>query len=157
MTLDEWLELRASVNHDNIQNILLTGILADLERLRREGAATNSVDRPDLWKRIRPNLTSLQLEAENALSPAHVIDTSSFGNLAPTCRHWLRDTIQALYIATSEIRPVVAGLTSLSAKVDADFDAVQRERTIESLETLYEDLTALSRGITALPRRVVLP
>ena len=153
MQLEEWLEVRELLNHD----ILCNQVRSELAALQ-SAQHDHRIVRLKHWPEREPEYRRWLDATFEALSPAHLLDSSVFSCWSEDMRSKFRPAVHQLFLATTSLGAQVRKLhelLGLSVKGVREFvAAAPPERTADKLSALEALLAALSAAISALPRSV---
>jgi hypothetical protein len=153
MKATAWQTLRERLNHDILQNQVLT----ELEALHRN------------WREIRPRRLRSWLQqsqeyrelidtAVNALDPGALLDAPIFECWPPSLRLQMHQLLRDVYFVhhklaerTEDLHIVLCKCVTLAQEF---LSMAPEQRTLDMVAAIENDMLSLSRGISNLPRPV---
>lgn len=153
MSLKEWLDQRAVLNHDILCNQLrneLGAVRADPKR--------HALVRLKMWPLHEIEYRRLFDATIEVLSPVRLLDLPVFACWSDDMKTSFRPVFHELFLATTQVEAKVKALHELLGRgvegVQAFVATPPGKRTTEQAVTLQELLDSLSAAISALPREV---
>ncbi len=150
-----WDERRSTVNHDWLLNKFLTFLLAwrtELDRVSESAPLPREVKKQLAgWQRRRSELTTLLGDAEQALSPARVIEDSFLSGLSAEARGQVRVDAHECWLKQSGIVESLEQIGVYAQTVDVLVDQVLAGEHVNGAGTrIYEAVVKLSHGLSSL-------
>lgn len=156
-SLDEWLRLRARFRHDWLENRFLTFLYAEESRLAAAPSDRETMlARVNEWCEQRNTLLDILESAEDALSPAQLLDAPPLDAIPTPRASALRSLIHRDFQERSNVSKAVDEARARLRDVDDVVAALHNGDVAELLPQLREAVTDLDAAVSRIPTRILL-
>lgn len=156
LLFEQWSSERAALNHDFLQNRLLTAIAGLLQRIKKgEELRVGDVQRRlDSWSRYRDRLRAMIRAASDAVRPSQLLDSPELAGLPASHRTWVAQLVDSVEEARSSVSQRAAAIDRQLDEIDRGIQRVRSDSIADDLQRLYQAISEMSRAISNLPSQL---
>jgi len=164
--LGAWLARRSRFHHDWLNNRFRPFLHARrelLEECELRGTALGNPLAGQLreWEAQLPEAAAFLGDADDALSPAQLLDSEPFSCVAEPLRQWMRETVAALHRERTDLARLVELAVAALYEADRQYHVVSARVLAPAASggapatsSLIEAVKDLSHAISALPHQI---
>lgn len=158
----DWVRRKAGLNHQLLANDLIINLASYAEESACEQAAVLA-RKQAAWKAVFAEVEDLLESVEEAMSPRHLFNRGLLGALPEDFRRQSGDMAHADWLVEENIAARKQTIRALLDEGTAYFQAIDNDESASSMKLpgpysrLVEVLSELSKNLSALPNRLMLP